>query len=238
MNCSEPEMTVGSASGATPVSVVGALYARTKTLHMQAEKSGVISDILHGLASRDGYVLLLRNLLPAYREIECGIENHHNSSGLALLAKHRLDRAPAIESDLTALCGPDWSRRIPMLPSGEAYARRIAQAAEGDGALLIAHAYTRYLGDLNGGSILARLLTKTLGLRPVELSLYDFSGFADAATLKHDYRDALDQAGALAADPNSVIEEGAVAFSLNIALSVAVQKQIAETAEVVQPAAH
>jgi heme oxygenase len=125
-----------------------------------------------------------------------------------------------------------------MLPSGVAYARRIAQAAEGDGALLIAHAYTRYLGDLNGGSILARLLAKTLGLRPVELSLYDFSAFADAATLKHDYRDALDQAGALAADPNSVIEEGAVAFSLNIALSVAVQKQIAETAEVVQPAAH
>jgi heme oxygenase len=142
-----------------------------------------------------------------------------------LLAKHRLDRAPAIESDLAALCGADWHRRIPLLPTGEAYARRIAQAAEGDGTRLIAHAYTRYLGDLNGGSILARLLTKTLGLRPVDLSLYDFSGVANAATLKHDYREALDQAGAAAADPASVIEEGAVAFSLNIALSVAVQQR-------------
>jgi heme oxygenase len=218
-------MTAESASGAMPNSVVGALHARTKTLHMEAEKSGVISDILHGSASRDGYVLLLRNLLPAYREIECGIDRHDDSPGLALLAKHRLDRAPAIESDLAALCGADWHRRIPLLPTGEAYARRIAQAAEGDGTRLIAHAYTRYLGDLNGGSILARLLTKTLGLRPVDLSLYDFSGVANAATLKHDYREALDQAGAAAADPASVIEEGAVAFSLNIALSVAVQQR-------------
>jgi heme oxygenase len=222
-------MTVGSASGATPTSVVGALYTRTKTLHLQAEKSGIIADILHGSASRGGYVLLLRNLLPAYREIERGLDRHRNSHGLALLANHRLDRAPAIESDLAALCGADWGRRIPLLAAGEAYAHRIAQAAEGDGARLIAHAYTRYLGDLNGGLILSRLLEKTLGLRPAELSLYDFSGFANAATLKHEYREALDQAGAMVADPASVIEEGALAFSLNIALSVAVREQVGDT---------
>lgn len=224
-------MTVGSASVTVPISVVGALHARTKTLHMQAEKAGIIADLLRGAASRDGYVLLLRNLLPAYREIERGLERHRDSPALGALAKHRLDRAPAIESDLDALCGADWSRRIPILPAGAAYAHRIAQAAEGDGARLIAHSYTRYLGDLNGGSILARLLARTLGLRPTELSLYDFSSFADAAALKQAYRQALDQAGALAADPESVIEEGAVAFSLNIALSVAVQKQIAGAAE-------
>jgi heme oxygenase len=227
-------MTILSADGSVPSSVVTALYLRTKTLHLEAEKSGIISDILHGIASRDGYVLLLRNLLPAYRGIESGIDRHRNSPGLALLAKHRLERARAIESDLAALCGADWNRRIPMLPAGEAYASRIAQAAEGDGTRLIAHAYTRYLGDLNGGSILARLLAKTLGLRPVELSLYDFSGFADAAALKQDYREALDQAGAVATDPASVIEEGAVAFSLNIALSVSVQQQVASAT---QPAA-
>jgi heme oxygenase len=228
-------VTVESASGATPVSVVGALHARTKTLHMQAEKSGIIADILRGAASRDGYVLLLRNLLPAYREIELGLERHRDSTGLGALAKHRLDRAPAIESDLAALCGTDWSRRIPLLPAGEAYARRIAQAAEDDGARLIAHAYTRYLGDLNGGSILARLLTKTLGLRPAELSLYDFSGLADATTLKQVYRQALDRAGATVSDLAAVIEEGAVAFELNIALSVAVQQQLADSAAAAQP---
>ncbi|KIZ47043.1 MULTISPECIES: biliverdin-producing heme oxygenase [Rhodopseudomonas] len=218
-------MAVGSVNGVAPASVVSALYLRTKALHLEAEKSGIISDILHGAASRESYALLLRNLHAAYREIEAGIARHRDSRGLAPLAAYKLDRTSAIESDLTALCGADWARTIPLLPTGEAYARRVAEVAQGDGARLIAHAYTRYLGDLNGGSLLARLLAKTLGMQPDELSLYDFSGVSDPATLKNDYRQALEQAGAAAADPGAIIEEGALAFSLNIALSVAVQLQ-------------
>jgi len=217
-------MVTGSASGTLPVSVVNDLYVRTRKLHLEAEKSGIISDILHGTASREGYVLLLRNLHSAYREIETGIERHRDAPGLDLLAKYKLDRAPAIASDLTALCGADWAERIPLLPAGEAYARRVTLAAQGEGSRLIAHAYTRYLGDLNGGSVLARLLAKTLGLQPGELSLYDFSGLSSPLTLRNDYRGALDQAGAAAPDPDAIVEEGALAFSLNIALSVAVQQ--------------
>ena len=217
-------MAVESANGVLPISVVTELYVRTRTLHLEAEKSGVISDILRGTASREGYVLLLRNLHSAYREIELGIEQHRDAPGLGLLAEYKLNRAPAIASDLTNLCGADWARRIPLLPAGEAYARSVAQAAQGDGTRLIAHAYTRYLGDLNGGSVLARLLAKTLGLQPGELSLYDFSGVANPATLKSDYRIALDRAGSAAPDPGAIIEEGVLAFSLNIALSVAVQR--------------
>ena len=217
-------MAVGSVSGTAPASVVSGLYLRTRALHLQAEKSGIISDILHGVASRESYALLLRNLHAAYCEIETGIARHRDSRALGLLATYELDRTSAIESDLAALCGADWARTIPLLPAGEAYARRVAQVAQGDGARLIAHAYTRYLGDLNGGSLLARLLAKTLGMQPNELSLYDFSGVSDPATLKNDYRQALEQAGAAAADSGAIIEEGAVAFSLNIALSVAVQQ--------------
>ena len=121
------------------------------------------------------------------------------------------------------LCGERWSHDIPLLAAGELYASRISEAAEGDGARLIAHAYTRYLGDLSGGQILQRLLARSLELRPAELSFYDFPRFSDLDALKADYRKALDQAGALAADPQAVIEEGAIAFSLNIDLSCAVQ---------------
>ena len=84
----------------------------------------------------------------------------------------------AIEADLVALCGAHWSQGIPLLAAGELYARRIAKAAEGDGTRLIAHAYTRYLGDLSGGQILQRLLARSLDLQPSELSFYDFSRFS------------------------------------------------------------
>jgi heme oxygenase (biliverdin-producing, ferredoxin) len=207
-----------------PASVVTALYLRTKALHLEAERTGIIRDLLRGEASRDGYVLLLRNLLPAYHAMELGLARHRGSASLGALADYRLDRAPAIESDLVALCGARWSDDVPLLTAGELYEDRVTEAAKGNGAKLIAHAYTRYLGDLSGGQILQRLLARTLELRPAELSFYDFPLFSDLDVLKRDYRQALDRAGALAADPDAVIEEGAIAFSLNINLSCAVQR--------------
>ena len=224
-------MTVAMADGALPVSVVTALYYRTKTLHLEAERSGIIRELLRGSASRDGYILLMRNLLPAYREMELGLADHRRTPGIGVLTDYRLDRAPAIESDLAALCGETWSQDIPLLPAGDAYARRIKEAARGRGARLIAHAYTRYLGDLSGGLILQRLLARSLQLRPAELSFYDFPGYPDLAALKTTYREALDRAGTLAGEPEAVVEEGAVAFTLNIDLSCAVQAAL-------QPAAN
>ncbi|MGP9810455.1 biliverdin-producing heme oxygenase [Rhodopseudomonas sp. NSM] len=208
-------------------SVVTALYVRTKALHLEAERTGVVAEILRGAASREAYVLLMRNLHPAYRAIEDGLERHRNSPILAPLASWRLARTAAIAADLAALAGPDWAQQWPLLPEGNAYANTVALAAEGDGSRLIAHAYTRYLGDLNGGLIVRRLLEKSLGLGASELSHYDFSAIAEPAVLKSDYRQALERAGAGASDSDAIVTEGAVAFECNIALSVAVQRHLA-----------
>jgi heme oxygenase (biliverdin-producing, ferredoxin) len=216
-------MTAATADDPSPPSVVTELYLRTRTLHLEAERTGIIRDLLRGEANREGYILLLRNLLPAYQAMERGLEHHRGSAALGRLADFRLDRAGALEADLVALCGRRWSQTTPLLAAGELYARRVAKAAEGDGARLIAHAYTRYLGDLSGGQILQRLLVRSLELRPSELSFYDFPRFSDLDALKADYRQALDKAGALAVDPQTLIEEGALAFSLNIDLSCAIK---------------
>ena len=218
-------MPAVSADSTAPVSVVTALYLGTKVLHTEAERSGIINDMLRGDVSRKGYVLLQRNLQAAYQALEAGLESHRDTPVLAALAQYRLDRASAMEADLNVLCDGDFSA-VPMLPAGEAYAKRIADAAKGDGELLIAHAYTRYLGDLSGGQILKRLLAKKPGLAPEELSFYDFPAYADLAALKSDYRNALDEAGKLAKNPQAIIDEGLVAFQLNTDLSWAVQGAI------------
>ena len=222
-------MPITPADVALP-SIVTALYLRTKTLHVEAERSGIIRDLLRGEATREGYLLLLRNLLPAYQAMEQGLAVHRDSPALGGLALYKLDRAPAIEADLVALCGAHWSQGIPLLAAGEFYAKRIAKATEGDGTRLIAHAYTRYLGDLSGGQILQRLLARSLELQPSELSFYDFARFSDLDALKANYRQAIDSAGALAPDPQAVIEEGAIAFSLNIDLSCAVKAMLSSGA--------
>jgi heme oxygenase (biliverdin-producing, ferredoxin) len=219
-----PDMTVAVAERSRlPVGIVTELYFRTKTLHLEAERSGIIRELLRGNASRDGYILLLRNLLPAYQAMEQGLARHRNTPGIGALAHYRFDRASAIRSDLLALCGETWPHDIPLLPAGNHYANRVTEAAQDNGARLIAHAYTRYLGDLSGGLILQRLLARSLELRPAELSFYDFPRYPDLAALKAAYRDALDRAGALAGKQEIVVDEGAAAFTLNIELSCAVE---------------
>ena len=84
--------------------------------------------------------------------MEHGLERHSRSPGIALLSHYRLARTLAIECDLAALCGERWVEDIPLLAAGEnIYAKRVAHVADGDSMRLIAHAYTRYLGDLSGG---------------------------------------------------------------------------------------
>jgi heme oxygenase len=225
-------MTAATATRPERTGIVASLYVRTRALHLEAEQSGIIADILRGDASRDGYILLLRNLHAAYHAMEQGLARHHDTPGLDQVSAYRFDRAGAIAADLDALCGGNWPTAIPLLPAGKSYADAIAQAAEGDGSRLIAHAYTRYLGDLSGGQIVQKLLAKSLQFRPDQLSMFDFAGFPDPETLKSEFRHALEHAGARVADPDLVVEEGATAFTLNIALSVAVKRFVAETASV------
>ncbi len=201
------------------------LRTRTAALHHRAERSGVIHDILVGRLNRGSYVQFLGNLLPAYRALEAGLDRHRvraGTHGVGALHHSAVLRAGAIERDLGALAGEDWPHAWSALPEGERYARRVEAAAEGDGAGLIAHAYTRYLGDLAGGRVLGRRVGASLGLPPAALSFYAFPGIDDVAAFARAYRSTIDALGDRLAAPESVVEEAIVAFDLNIALSEAV----------------
>jgi heme oxygenase (biliverdin-producing, ferredoxin) len=205
------------------VGLATALRERTKELHTRAERSGIVSDVLRGQATRYGYALLLRNLLPAYRQMEAGLERHRTTPGVRTFARRELYRTQALESDLRALYGAEWAGSLPLLPAGERYGLRVAAAAENDGTRLLGHAYARYLGDLSGGQILKRLLSKALGFGPHELSFFDFPAIANAEAFKREWRDALDEVAAEISDPDSVVAEAMAAFKLNIAVSESVQ---------------
>ncbi|MFZ5558102.1 MAG: heme oxygenase (biliverdin-producing) [Pseudomonadota bacterium] len=210
--------------------LANALRQRTRALHAQAERTGVIRALLEGRATRYGYALLLRNLLPAYQHLEQGLEAHRLTPGIGGLAHAPLYRAAALAADLGELLGHDWSDALPLLPAGERYAQAVAAAADGRGERLAAHAYVRYLGDLNGGRVLKSLLERTLGLPASALSFYAFPGLPDLDRFKADYRDALDRAGTEFADFAAVVAEAELAFRLNIDISQAVQAAAGERA--------
>ncbi len=199
---------------------------RTSALHGQAERSGVVQDVLRGRVTREGYALLLRNLLPAYQGMEAELDRRRFLPAFHDVAHPAVYRAGAIEADLRALYGRLWADMLPLLPAGRRYAQRIDIVAGGDGTRLIAHVYTRYLGDLNGGQILKRLLSQSLGLGSDALSFFDFPDVPDMVRFKTDYRNAIDRAAGEIANIGPVIEEAATAFDLNIQVSEAVQQAV------------
>ena len=204
---------------------------RTHASHALAERSGFVAEMIRGRGNREGYILFLRNLLPAYEELEHGLERHGQSPIFGGFPWADLIRASAIERDLSVLAGPDWRRSIGMLPSATTYSRQVASAASGNGERLIAHAYVRYMGDLSGGQVLKRLLGRSLNLGPEALSFYEFPAIADAVKFKSDFRVAIDGAAARFVDSRAVVDEAAMAFQLNIALSEAIQRSQEQNAE-------
>jgi heme oxygenase len=203
-------------------SLSAAFRRRTHALHARAERSGIVSAILNGRATRRGYGLLIRNLLPVYRQIELELEGRRNEAPFDALAQRGVYRGAALEADLEALFGADWRDELLLLPAGGAYARRIATLGKHDRHGLIAHAYVRYLGDLNGGQVLKKLLTRSLGLPPEALAFYDFPDLPDLENFRIEYRRAIDRSARAMTAIKPVIEEAAIAFEMNIELSEAI----------------
>ncbi len=202
-----------------PASLVEALRERTRDLHVQAERSGIIADILKGRITREDYGRLLRSLHVVYQALEQQLVRRAASSAIAPIARPELERANAIADDLRYF-DPDVR---PQPPAVARYVNSIIAASEGDGSRLIAHAYARYLGDLSGGQILSRLLARSLDLPPEALSFYAFPAITDIAAFKSDYRAAIDRAGDESEVFDAVVEEAALAFELNIDLSLSLQ---------------
>lgn len=220
----------------------GRLREATKMVHREAERTGVLADLIRGRATREGYAVYLRNLVPIYATLEAGLAGLDPPSPLlSAFADPALRRLPHLLADLAAVAGPAWAQICPLLPEAEFYAASIADtdaiathakaklAAHAEIKLaahahikLAAHAYARYLGDLSGGQILRPLLVRSLGLEADALAFYEFPGLADLDGAKQGLRAALDTLPATGEMADAIIAEAIAAFRHNIALSTAV----------------
>lgn len=201
-----------------------ALREATRALHRRAERSGVIAELLGGRIRPGAYLLFAFNLLPIYRALETALGRHAALATLAEVAWPELARTGALAADVAILAArfPDTPLRI--LGEGESYRRRIENVAKDRPERLLAHAYVRYLGDLSGGQVLARLLGRTPGIGPEAVRFYAFPALADLARAKLDFRRAIDRAAIRLLDPEGVVEEAREAFRLSIALAEGVAR--------------
>jgi heme oxygenase len=191
------------------------LRQETKQAHTRAERSGLMRDMLTGKLDPVRYTALIANLHPVYVALETELARLAAHPMVAPIHHPSLNRVPALERDLLVLGGPFWARDFPPTGPTTEYVARIHEAAK-EPALLAAHSYTRYLGDLSGGQILKRIVLGLLGAKgPGAISFYEFPEIPDPDAFKQGYRAALDGLPLEKPLADRVVAEALAAFELN-----------------------
>ena len=215
-------LTIVDAGTALPLS--RQLKEGTKTIHKAAENVHFVREFIKGRCPRDVYAMMIRDLYHVYRALEANAEACASDPSFGPIhAPYELGRTAALEADMAALFGPGWRTDERCRPSAAAtaYVARLDEVAATSPALLVAHSYTRYLGDLSGGRVLMRIARKLLGLDGSShdgVRFYVFERVPDAKAFKAQYRERLDALSLPPGEAQRIVAEAERAFELNIGL--------------------
>ena len=188
----------------------------TKESHSAAENTKFVASFLRGVVDYEEYRKLLTNFYYVYDTMEQRIRETEDPMVQAIKSED-LERKEAIERDLEYYYGADWKEKQIPSEACNKYCHRLNEVAEQNPYLLVAHHYTRYIGDLSGGKILKEITARVLN--PPEgkgLDFYEFPSIPNAKMFKQNYRAILDNLGTDTSQENALITEANYAFRLNM----------------------
>ena len=185
----------------------------TKVSHSAAENTKFVSSFLKGVVSRDNYKQLTANFYYVYRAMEEEIDKLDDFP----LHDKLLSRTNKLEQDLRYYYGVMWRDKIEPSQATKNYVKRIQVIAQQTPYLLVAHHYTRYMGDLSGGQILASITKKALNLTTEGLKFYEFD-IPNMKEYKDKYRQTLNDLNMSDVQTSMLIDEANYAFKLNMLL--------------------
>ena len=195
-----------------------ALKSGTAASHKAAENVHFVRNFIKQKVELHLYKQMVIGLYFTYKALEEQLDRYGPTHFPSLYQPHKLARTEALKLDLCYFYGEHWEEEVEpeTSPTIQDYIDRIHHIASSDPILLLAHAYTRYLGDLSGGRVLARIAKKALNLPETALNFYNFKNIPNAKEFKNYYRYQLDQ---LSLHPHKItcmVQEANVAFVLNM----------------------
>ena len=192
----------------------------TKESHSAAENTKFVASFLRGVLDPEEYRKLITDFYYVYSTMEKLIQETRDP--LAVVLKQwqvDLIRTTGLEQDLRYYYGPMWRSEIKPSEPCNTYVDRLKEVAKDNPYLLIAHHYTRYIGDLSGGQILKNIAQNALQPREGEgLKFYDFPRIDNAKEWKVKYRSTLDTLELDQSQVDALIAEANNAFRLNMLL--------------------
>ncbi len=204
----------GQASGTQRFS--DRLRVLTGADHEVAASSGFVGALLGGRLPRDGYAALVAQHYFVYTALEGAGDGLRDDPIAGPFVFDELTRGPALAADLRFLLGPDWAAQVGPNAATAQYCTRIRAAADEWPGGFVAHHYTRYLGDLSGGQIIAGAVSRAYGLEREEgVQFYRFDQIADLDAFKDRYRALLDAVPWTLDDQERAIAEMRLAYHHN-----------------------
>nr|YP_009297423.1 heme oxygenase [Erythrotrichia carnea]AOM66766.1 heme oxygenase [Erythrotrichia carnea] len=189
----------------------------TTKAHSMAENVSFVKSFLSGVVDKNSYKKLVANLYFVYCAMEEEMLNNKSHIAIEPIYFPELNRKQSLEEDLEFYYGPNWKNEVIASPATQIYVDRIHQIGKTQPELLIAHAYTRYLGDLSGGQILKKIAQSAMQLSSSEgVAFYNFKDIKDEKEFKNKYRSAIDSIPLSKQLQDDIISEANISFNLNM----------------------
>nr|YP_010196793.1 heme oxygenase [Gracilaria cliftonii]UAD84597.1 heme oxygenase [Gracilaria cliftonii] len=189
----------------------------TTKAHSMAENVSFVKSFLGGVVDKKSYRTLIANLFFVYTALEEEIEKNKNNTVIQSIYFPELNRTLSLKKDLEYYYGSNWEQQVYPSLATKIYVDRIRNISVNQTELLIAHAYTRYMGDLSGGQILKKIAQTAMNLSSDKgTEFYHFEAIEDDKSFKLMYRRALDNAPINQMQVKNIISEANIAFNLNM----------------------
>ena len=188
----------------------------TQDSHRTAESTPFIKTFFSGKLSISQYRNFLLQLFHVYSALEENSELLFDDPELQKIYFPELLRALRLSKDLNLFFGKEDWKSIPILQSTQEYVDRIRFLKDQRDYALVAHYYTRYLGDLSGGQTMKKIVLKMF---PEDfhtgISFYQFPEISNFDDFKNEYRSRLDSLSIDSVMGQLIIKEARIAFQLN-----------------------
>lgn len=191
----------------------------TKKAHTAAENMGFIRCFLKGVVEKNSYRKLVSNFYFIYSAMEEEMEKLRAHPIVSKIYFPELNRTKSLEKDLFFYYGSNWREQVVPSPVAQEYVQHIREISASEPEMLIAHSYTRYIGDLSGGQILKNIAQRAMNLSDGGgTAFYEFKDITDEKAFKAQYRKVLDE---LPLDDDTIeriVEEANATFHMNMKL--------------------
>ena len=213
----EPQVAAEPVS-ARKMGLALALDDGTRKSHSVAENTAFVSGFFRGIGTRAAFSQLVAALYFVYAAMETAFEASTDER-VRKLDYPELRRRAALEADMKYYFGANWQGTVRPSAATKAYVERVEHIAKNQPELLVAHMYTRYLGDLFGGVMMGGMARKSLDLDPgLGTQFYEFDDIPVTKDFIEAWYTNLNELDLDDAQKQAIVDEGNLVFALNIDL--------------------